>query len=93
MATAQAGLPLEPGVSYFTEEFDATLIPWRPAPERNVEEVFKNHKYFEIVLGRERRTISVIQHRNGYAPERRDYTLLPSGALAPVAGDPAAGHR
>jgi hypothetical protein len=83
-AAIGGGLPLAPGESYFTDEFDPALVPWQPAPERNVEEVFKNHQYYEIVIGKDRATLIVVRHRRDLAPDRQFYRLLPSGGLAPL---------
>lgn len=88
VATIRADLPLQPGASYFTDEFDATHVPWWPGPERNVEEVFKNFEYFEIVLGQDRGTISVMRHRIGHEPETKKFTLSPTGGLVPEIESP-----
>lgn len=83
---AQTALRLEPGVPYYVDEFDASPVPWRPAEERNYEEVFKNHEYYELVLGRDRRTLVVTRYLRDRAPERQEYLLLPSEGLGRVGG-------
>ncbi|MBI4809398.1 MAG: hypothetical protein HY799_10685 [Nitrosomonadales bacterium] len=63
--------PLEerfhPGVSYYFENFDPAMKPWDPGQDLNIEEVFKNYDYYEIIFDQSGREIVV----NRYLQNRK----------------------
>lgn len=73
-ASAAAG-KFEPGVPYYFENFDPAMKPWDPGQDLNIEEVFKNYLYYEIIFdpsGREMTVNRYIQNRK----ERSDRFLV-----------------
>lgn len=65
----------EPGVPYYFDNFDPALRPWNPGQGLNIEEVFKNYLYYEVVFDRSGREVTVnryIQNRK----ERSDKYLI-----------------
>lgn len=40
----------QPGVPYYFESFDPAMKPWNPGQDLNIEEVFKNYIYYEIIF-------------------------------------------
>lgn len=71
----------EPGVPYYFENFDPALRPWNPGQGLNIEEVFKNYLYYEVVFDQSGREVTVnryIQNRK----ERSDkYRIGKDGGL------------
>lgn len=63
-----AAAPFEPGVPYYFEHFDPAMKPWDPGQDLNLEEVFKNYVYYEIILDRSGREITV----NRYLQNRKE---------------------
>lgn len=70
-----------PGVPYYYDHFDSGQQPWEPGQYLNFEEVFKNYQYYEIVLGRDGREISVSQYVRGNRVSSEEYLVLPNGSL------------
>ena len=65
----------QPGTPYYFEHFDPAMKPWEPGQDLNIEEVFKNYIYYEIVFDPSGRGITVnryLQNRK----ERSDRFLL-----------------
>lgn len=58
----------QPGVPYYFESFDPALKPWDPGQDMNIEEVFKNYVYYEIVFDQSGREITV----NRYLQNRKE---------------------
>ena len=68
---ASAASPAEkfqPGVPYYFENFDPAMKPWDPGQDLNIEEVFKNYVYYEIIFNRSGREITV----NRYLQNRKE---------------------
>jgi mono/diheme cytochrome c family protein/DNA-binding beta-propeller fold protein YncE len=65
-------------IRYF-DEFDPQRIPWAPAEERNLEEVFKNYRYFSIQEERERLTVT--EYLQGKPVSVKTYRTDPQGQL------------
>jgi hypothetical protein len=70
-----------PGISYYYDDFDHEQSPWEPGQALNVEEVFKNYQYYEIMLGQNGKEITVNQYINGKRTNSEKYLLSPGGAL------------
>ena len=58
----------QPGVPYYFENFDPAMKPWNPGQDLNIEEVFKNYVYYEIIFDRSGREITV----NRYLQNRKE---------------------
>lgn len=58
----------QPGVPYYFENFDPAMKPWDPGQDLNIEEVFKNYIYYEIVFDQSGREITV----NRYLQNRKE---------------------
>ncbi|MCE5182241.1 MAG: hypothetical protein LLG15_10615 [Betaproteobacteria bacterium] len=78
---AIAGTTLKPGETYYFDNFDPTLKPWSPGEGLNIEEVYKNYLYYEVVIDKAGRGITV----NRYIQNARDrsdkYLVRPDGSL------------
>lgn len=70
-----------PGTPYYFDSFDPGQQPWKPGRHLNIEEVFKNYQYYEIVLDREGREITVNQYIRGVKTGSERYLELPDGSL------------
>lgn len=79
-AAALAG-EFTPGTPYYFDSFDPAQHPWKPGRHLNIEEVFKNYQYYEIVLDREGREITVNQYIRGVKAGSERYLELPDGSL------------
>lgn len=72
---------LTPGMPHYFEHFDPTQKPWEPGQGLNIEEVFKNYQYYEIVLDQGGKEITVNHFiRNNKAGSEK-YLLLPDRSL------------
>ncbi len=58
----------QPGVPYYFENFDPAMKPWDPGQDLNIEEVFKNYIYYEIIFDQSGREITV----NRYLQNRKE---------------------
>ncbi len=72
---------MAPGVSYYYEYFDPEQRPWKPGWNLNIEEVFKNYQYYEIVLDQNGKEITVSQYIRGSKAGSEKYLVLPDGVL------------
>lgn len=72
---------MTPGISYHYEYFDPGQRPWKPGGNLNIEEVFKNYQYYEIVLDQDGKEITVNQYIRGSKAGSEKYLVLPDGAL------------
>jgi len=75
---ASRAVPEEP--RYYAE-FNPDLKPWKPAEERNLEEVYKNYRYYAITGNPAERTITVTHYQTGKVIGITRYLLLHDGAL------------
>lgn len=81
---AEAVSPTEglmPGTPYYYEDFNPAQQPWTPGQYLNIEEVFKNYQYFEIIVEDEGRAITVNRFVQGSRESSEKYTVLPDGSL------------
>ncbi|MFZ2300427.1 MAG: hypothetical protein WAW10_00995 [Gallionella sp.] len=72
---------MAPGISYYYEYFDPGQRPWKPGGNLNIEEVFKNYQYYEIVLDDDGKEITVDQYIQGNKAGSEKYLVLPDGSL------------
>jgi hypothetical protein len=72
---------LKPGSKYYFDNFDPEQKPWNPGRDLNIEEVFKNYQYVEIVLDQDGRGITVTYFIQGSKKNTAKYLLMPDGAL------------
>jgi|GEM_PF-2278921 len=72
---------LIPGTKYYFDDFNPALKPWTPGEFRNIEEVFKNYQYVEIVLHADSRAMTVKQYTQGVPKDVTRYRILPDGVL------------
>ncbi len=85
---AAAGSMPVTGTPYYHDSFDAGQTPWQPAPERNIEEVYQRHEYFQLVYGEDGRLVTVTRYLKGKPIEVSSYRRKPDGSLQPVTGTP-----
>ena len=69
------------GVPYYFESFYPWRQPWNPGQHLNLEEVFKNYQYYEIVFDRDGKGITVNQYIRGIKAGSEKYLELPDGSL------------
>ncbi|MCR4298813.1 MAG: hypothetical protein NUV75_08705 [Gallionella sp.] len=84
MATASGASladQLTPGMPHYFDSFDAGQRPWEPGQPLNIEEVFKNYQYYEIVFDRDGKEIVVNQYLRGSKADSAIYRILPDGSL------------
>lgn len=72
---------LIPGTKYYFDDFNPNRKPWVPGEFRNIEEVFKNYQYVEIVLDADGRTITVKQYIQSVSKDVAKYRISPAGEL------------
>ncbi|OGS98887.1 MAG: hypothetical protein A3F73_12800 [Gallionellales bacterium RIFCSPLOWO2_12_FULL_59_22] len=72
---------LAPGTPYYFDSFDAGQRPWEPGQGLNIEEVFKNYEYYEIVLDRDGNGLTVNHYVSGSKAGSEKYRVLPDGSL------------
>jgi len=82
-ATSAAGLAgrFTPGTSYYFDQFDPRTKPWEPGHYLNIEEVFKNYQYFEIVFDQGGKGITVIRYLRGSKVSSDRYHVMPDASL------------
>lgn len=72
---------LKPGAAYYYDNFDLGQRPWKPGQHLNIEEVFKNYQYYEIVLDLDGKELTVSQYIQGAKTGSEKYLVLPDGSL------------
>lgn len=70
-----------PGTSYYFSDFDPAQQPWEPGQYLNIEEVFKNHQYYEIVFDQDGNGITVTRYLRGSRESSEKYLVLPDRSL------------
>jgi len=68
VSAASLAEKFQPGVPYYFENFDPAMKPWDPGQDLNIEEVFKNYVYYEIIFDQSGREITV----NRYLQNRKE---------------------
>jgi hypothetical protein len=70
-----------PGTHYYFDHFDPGQKPWDPGQYLNIEEVFKNYQYFEIVFDQDGKGITVYRYLRGIKEGSDKYLVLPDNSL------------
>jgi hypothetical protein len=70
-----------PGAPYYFNGFDPGQQPWDPGQRMNLEEVFKNYQYYEIVFDQDGKAITVNRFLRGSKESSEKYLLLPDSSL------------
>jgi len=70
-----------PGAPYYFSDFDPEQQPWQPGQHLNIEEVFKNYQYYEIVFDKDGKGITVYRYMRGNRESSEKYLLLPDDSL------------
>ena len=70
-----------PGETYYYDDFNPRQKPWKPGRDLNFEEVYKNYQYYEIVLDRDGKEITVNQYIRGAKAGSEKYIKLQDGSL------------
>lgn len=70
-----------PGTPYYFSDFDPGQQPWDPGQHLNIEEVFKNYQYYEIVFDKDGKEITVNRYLRGSKEHSKRYLLLPDNSL------------
>ena len=71
----------EPGATYYFDTFNPGTQPWEPGPNLNIEEVFKNYQYYEIVFGKTDKEITVNHYVQGRKANSEKYRITPNRTL------------
>jgi mono/diheme cytochrome c family protein len=72
--------------SHYYSEFDPSSSPWSPAPEKNLEEVYRNYQYYTIEYSDRGRLLKVTHYINGTAAGITTWRRDANGSLQAVAG-------
>jgi DNA-binding beta-propeller fold protein YncE/cytochrome c553 len=67
--------------AHYHDEFNPALIPWTPAQERNIEEVFKRYEYYAIVYSDSGKRLTVTHYVKGARADVTHWHRGPDGAL------------
>ena len=70
-----------PWTPYYFSDFDPVQRPWQPGQNLNIEEVFKNYQYFEIVFDQDGKEITVNHYLRGSKQSSEKYLVLPDNSL------------
>ena len=70
-----------PGIPYYFDHFDPGQKPWDPGQYLNIEEVFKNYQYFEIVFDQDGKGFTVYRYLRGSKEDSENYLVLPDQSL------------
>jgi hypothetical protein len=70
-----------PGTPYYFDHFDPGQKPWEPGQYLNIEEVFKNYLYFEIVFDPDGKGFTVYRYLRGSKEVTEKYLVLPDRSL------------
>lgn len=70
-----------PGTPYYFEDFNPGLQPWEPGSDLNIEEVFKNYQYYEIVFDKDRKAFTVNRYIQNSRADSAKYRIMPNLTL------------
>jgi len=70
-----------PGTPYYFNDFDPGQKPWQPGQYLNLEEVYKNYQYYEIVFDQDGNGITVNRYLRGNKENSEKYLVLPDKSL------------
>lgn len=71
----------QPGVPYYFERFDPVMKPWNPGQDLNIEEVFKNYDYYEIIFDLSGGEIVVNRYLQNRKARSDRYLIRPDQSL------------
>lgn len=71
----------EPGIAYYFDSFDPQQKPWQPGPPLNLEEVFKNYLYYEILFDKAGNGLTVKRYIRNNRERTDRFVLKPDGSL------------
>ena len=80
-SAASLASKMTPQIPYYYEYFDPSQRPWKPGGNMNIEEVFKNYQFYEIVLDEDGKEITVTEFIKGQKTSSEKYLVLPDGSL------------
>lgn len=86
-ASAASTHTFEPGIPYYFDELNSESVPWQPGPERNLEEVFKNYQYFEMVFDDDGRIFTARRYIKGTIHDEQRFRVLDTGGLQALDAD------
>lgn len=72
---------LTPGMPYYFETFDPLQRPWEPGEGLNIEEVFKNYQFYEIVPDGDGKGITVNHYIQSRKAGSEKYQVMPDRSL------------
>ena len=75
---------LSPGQSHWFSVFEPRGVPWLPAEEKNYEEVFKDHAYYELRQTAD--ALEVSYYLGGRPVSKQRYRWREDGGLEPLPG-------
>lgn len=78
---ATAAANFDSGVPYYVESFDPAKVPWEPGSKLNLEEVFKNYQYYEILFDKPSNSITVKRYIRGITVDEVRYLLQSDNTL------------
>ena len=78
---ASLGDKFTPGTLYYFDHFDPGHKPWVPGQQLNIEEVFKDYQYYEIVFDQDGKGITVNRFLRGSRESSEKYLVLPDKSL------------
>lgn len=81
LSGSAAAAGFEAGTAYYFDNFDPTQKPWEPGQDLNIEEVFKNYQYFEIVFSKDGKEITVSRFIQNRRVDRDKYLVGPDRSL------------
>ncbi len=76
--------PVQAGQPYYYEAFAPEAKPWRPPPERNLEEVYQRYEYFEVLYSDGGRRLTVRRYLRGRPQAPREFVLGEDCVLRPA---------
>jgi len=79
-ASGDSGGSADESPRYYSA-FDPDRKPWKPDPELNLEEVFKNYQYYAIEYGAGRRRLTVTHYVNGAVADVTAWRVDEDGSL------------
>jgi mono/diheme cytochrome c family protein len=73
----------------YYDAFDPERVPWEPGEEKNLEEVFKNYRYFSVERDDDR--LTVVEYLRGKPAPAQHYQIDSSGHLQKAGAGTRAG--
>ena len=73
-----------PGTPYYFENFYPAQQPWEPGEGLNIEEVFKNYQYYEVIFDKDSKSINVNHYSQNRKAESVKYRIMQNGTLQKV---------